>query len=100
MAIEAASWVGQPRIKGSTESVRMFLLTFSMIGLQFAWGTEVRSTTKTVASDGISDREHLDDLLYAIPTLSWHVQEQDEPRVDRRTIVWSYNTADYWDDVG
>jgi hypothetical protein len=30
----AASWVGQPAIKGSTESMRMALLTFSLIGLQ------------------------------------------------------------------
>lgn len=30
----AASWAGQPAIKGSTESVRMALLTFSLIGLQ------------------------------------------------------------------
>lgn len=30
----AASWAGQPSIKGSTESMRMALLTFSLIGLQ------------------------------------------------------------------
>ncbi len=30
----AASWAGQPAIKGSTESMRMALLTFSLIGLQ------------------------------------------------------------------
>ena len=29
-----ASWAGQPAIKGSTESMRMALLTFSLIGLQ------------------------------------------------------------------
>ena len=40
----ATQWSGQPRIKGASESMRMFLLTFSMIGLQFAWGTEVNST--------------------------------------------------------
>ena len=73
MATEGASWVGQPRIKGSTESVRMFLLTFSMIGLQFAWGTEVRTKAYPDAAVVISDEAHLDDLLYAIPTLSWDV---------------------------
>ena len=31
---DMASWVGQPAIKGSTESVRMALLTLSLIGLQ------------------------------------------------------------------
>ncbi len=30
----AASWAGQPSIKGSTETMRMALLTFSLIGLQ------------------------------------------------------------------
>ncbi|WPH00757.1 Hypothetical protein R9X50_00358700 [Acrodontium crateriforme] len=40
MAVGGSSWVGQPRIRGSTESMQMILLTFSMIGLQFAWGTE------------------------------------------------------------
>jgi hypothetical protein len=30
----AASWAGQPSIKGSSETMRMVLLTFSLIGLQ------------------------------------------------------------------
>lgn len=30
-----ASWSGQPAIKGSTEQMRMALLTFSLVGLQF-----------------------------------------------------------------
>lgn len=33
---DMASWVGQPAIKGSTESMRMALLTLSLIGLQYA----------------------------------------------------------------
>ena len=41
MAIATTSWVGQPRIKGSTESMRMFLLTVSSLGLAFCWGTEM-----------------------------------------------------------
>lgn len=32
---DMASWVGQPAIKGSTESMRMALLTLSLIGLQY-----------------------------------------------------------------
>jgi solute carrier family 45, member 1/2/4 len=40
-------WVGQPKIKGSTESIRMFMLTFSVIGLTFAWGTEVQCYIST-----------------------------------------------------
>jgi hypothetical protein len=31
---DMASWAGQPAVKGSTESMRMLLLTFSLIGLQ------------------------------------------------------------------
>lgn len=38
---DMASWVGQPAIKGSTESMRMALLTLSLIGLQFTWGIEM-----------------------------------------------------------
>lgn len=30
----AASWAGSPHVKGSTEAVRMMLLTFSLVGLQ------------------------------------------------------------------
>jgi len=41
---DMASWVGQPAIKGSTEPMRMALLTFSLIGLQYVFsavgGTE------------------------------------------------------------
>lgn len=32
-----SSWSGQPAIKGSSESMRMALLTFSMIGLQYGY---------------------------------------------------------------
>lgn len=38
---DMASWVGQPAIKGSTDSMRMALLTLSLIGLQFTWGIEM-----------------------------------------------------------
>ncbi|KAK5166230.1 uncharacterized protein LTR77_008491 [Saxophila tyrrhenica] len=54
MAIPTLSWTGQPRIKGSTESLRMFLLTASVIGLQFAWGTELTYCTPYLLSLGMS----------------------------------------------
>lgn len=38
---DMASWVGQPHIRGSSESVRMALLTLSLVGLQFTWGIEM-----------------------------------------------------------
>jgi hypothetical protein len=34
-AANMASWSGQPTIKGSTEAMRMALLTFSLAGLQY-----------------------------------------------------------------
>ena len=43
---QAASWAGSPSIKGSTESIRMALLTFSLIGLQYKFPlARMRSTT-------------------------------------------------------
>jgi hypothetical protein len=32
-----ASWAGQPAVKGSTESMRMALLTFSLVGIQLVY---------------------------------------------------------------
>lgn len=32
---QAARWVGSPSIKGKSESMRMALLTFSLLGLQY-----------------------------------------------------------------
>lgn len=49
-----SAWVGQPRVKGSTETVRMMLLTFSMIGLQFCWGTEMAYASPYLLSLGLS----------------------------------------------
>lgn len=52
--ISASSWTGQPRIRGSTESMRLFLLTFSLIGLQFCWGTEQTYATPYLLALGLS----------------------------------------------
>ncbi|EDP52889.1 sucrose transporter, putative [Aspergillus fumigatus A1163] len=41
---QAARWVGSPSIKGKSESMRMALLTFSLLGLQFTWGIEMTFT--------------------------------------------------------
>ena len=30
-----AQWAGQPRIKGSSETMRMIMLTFSLVGIQY-----------------------------------------------------------------
>jgi len=56
-----AVWAGVPSIKGSTESSRMILLTFSLIGLQLCWGLEM--TCKSILSriktrDSQNDHTH------------------------------------------
>lgn len=48
------SWTGHPKIKGATEPIQMFLLTCSMIGLQFCWGTEMTYCTPYLLSLGLS----------------------------------------------
>lgn len=47
-------WAGRAHIRGSTESMRMLLLTISLIGLQFAWGTEMTYATPYLLSLGLS----------------------------------------------
>ncbi|KAL9586360.1 MAG: hypothetical protein Q9203_003887 [Teloschistes exilis] len=51
---QAASWVGTPSIKGSTESVRMALLTYSLVGLQFTWGIEMTYCTPYLLQLGLT----------------------------------------------
>ncbi|KAF2207139.1 hypothetical protein CERZMDRAFT_51713 [Cercospora zeae-maydis SCOH1-5] len=48
------SWTGQSRIRGGSEAMRMFLLTFSLIGLQFCWGTEQTYATPYLLALGLS----------------------------------------------
>ncbi|KAI9806828.1 MAG: hypothetical protein M1833_002485 [Piccolia ochrophora] len=50
----AASWVGSPSIRGSSESLRMGLLTFSMVGLQFTWGIELTYCTPYLLELGLT----------------------------------------------
>ncbi|KAI1617716.1 major facilitator superfamily domain-containing protein [Exophiala viscosa] len=50
----SASWSGNPSIKGSTESMRMVLLTFCLIGLQFTWGTEMTYGTPYLLQLGLT----------------------------------------------
>ncbi|KIX02895.1 uncharacterized protein Z518_08838 [Rhinocladiella mackenziei CBS 650.93] len=49
-----ALWSGTPSIKGSTEAVRMCLLTFSLIGLQFTWGIEMTYGTPYLLQLGLT----------------------------------------------
>ncbi|KAK4996852.1 hypothetical protein LTR66_003639 [Elasticomyces elasticus] len=49
-----AQWSGTASIKGSTESVRMALLTLSLVGLQFTWGTEMTYCTPYLLALGLT----------------------------------------------
>ncbi|KAJ5549262.1 hypothetical protein N7513_006496 [Penicillium frequentans] len=51
---QAARWAGTPFIKGKSESTRMMLLTFSLVGLQFTWGTEMTYCTPYLLQLGLT----------------------------------------------
>ncbi|KKK12080.1 hypothetical protein P175DRAFT_094859 [Aspergillus ochraceoroseus IBT 24754] len=51
---QAARWVGSPSIKGRTESMRMALLTFGLLGLQFTWGIEMTYCTPYLLQLGLT----------------------------------------------
>ncbi|KAL4926953.1 putative sucrose transporter [Aspergillus undulatus] len=51
---QAARWVGSPSIKGKTESMRMALLTTSLLGLQFTWGIEMTYCTPYLLQLGLT----------------------------------------------
>ncbi|CAG8922420.1 unnamed protein product [Penicillium salamii] len=50
----AARWAGTPSIKGRNESTRMALLTLSLVGLQFTWGTEMTYCTPYLLQLGLT----------------------------------------------
>ncbi|KAI0383966.1 MFS general substrate transporter [Hypomontagnella monticulosa] len=47
-------WIGQPSIKGSTEAVRMSLLTLNTVGITFVWGVEQTYCTPYLLSLGLT----------------------------------------------
>ncbi|KAL2835094.1 hypothetical protein BDW59DRAFT_137098 [Aspergillus cavernicola] len=51
---QAARWAGSPSIRGRTESMRMALLTFSLLGLQFTWGIEMTYCTPYLLQLGLT----------------------------------------------
>lgn len=50
----AAEWSGTPHIRGTSEALRMILLTFSLIGLQLTWSLEQTYCTPYLLSLGMS----------------------------------------------
>ncbi|KAJ6162424.1 hypothetical protein N7485_010654 [Penicillium canescens] len=51
---QTARWAGTPSIKGRSEATRMALLTFSLVGLQFTWGTEMTYCTPYLLQLGLT----------------------------------------------
>ncbi|KAJ4272059.1 hypothetical protein NW762_000769 [Fusarium torreyae] len=49
-----ASWSGQPAIRGSSEAVRMVLLSFVTIGITFTWGIEMTYCTPYLLNLGLT----------------------------------------------
>lgn len=49
-----SSWAGQPSVKGSSEVMRMMLLTFSSVGMTFTWGIEMTYCTPYLLSLGLT----------------------------------------------
>ncbi|KAK0753997.1 major facilitator superfamily domain-containing protein [Schizothecium vesticola] len=49
-----STWSGQPSIKGSSETVRMMLLTCISVGITFTWGVEMTYCTPYLLSLGLS----------------------------------------------
>ncbi|KAF2715285.1 sucrose transport protein-like protein [Pleomassaria siparia CBS 279.74] len=47
-------WAGTPKIKGSSEAMRMALLTASLIGLQFTWNVEMTYCTPYLLELGLT----------------------------------------------
>lgn len=57
---DMASWAGQPAIKGSSETMRMALLTFSLIGVQYVfcsascpWGSRDQVADEVMCGIGL-----------------------------------------------
>ncbi|KAJ9628654.1 hypothetical protein H2203_002556 [Taxawa tesnikishii (nom. ined.)] len=67
MASQSAQWVGLPHIKGSTESLRMALLTCSLIGLQYVPPFFTRSI---LSPPGLCERSSTLAYLYPVIQLS------------------------------
>ncbi|RKF63138.1 General alpha-glucoside permease [Erysiphe neolycopersici] len=47
-------WRDESSVKGSSESMRMALLTFSLVGIQFTWGIEMTYCTPYLLSLGLT----------------------------------------------
>jgi hypothetical protein len=53
-----AQWTGTPSVKGSTESMRMALLTASLIGLQYAPSPAANSRSRNALANRMASDSH------------------------------------------
>ncbi|KAK3330224.1 major facilitator superfamily domain-containing protein [Apodospora peruviana] len=49
-----STWLGQPSVKGSSETMRMFFLTCVSVGITFTWGVEMTYCTPYLLSLGLT----------------------------------------------
>ncbi|KAK1778809.1 hypothetical protein QBC45DRAFT_413009 [Copromyces sp. CBS 386.78] len=52
--VEMSTWRGTPSVKGSTETMRMLLLTCVSVGITFTWGVEMTYCTPYLLSLGLT----------------------------------------------
>ncbi|KAJ2994347.1 hypothetical protein NUW58_g1583 [Xylaria curta] len=80
-------WLGQPSIKGSSESSRMALLTLSTIGITFVWGVEQTYCTPYLLSLGLT-KSKTSLVWIAGPLSGLIVQPIVGTVADRSTSKW------------
>ncbi|KAI9791045.1 MAG: hypothetical protein M1833_001706, partial [Piccolia ochrophora] len=80
-------WEATPRIKASTESGRMALLTFSLIGLQFTWGFEMTYFTPYLLQLGLA-KSQTSLVWIAAPLSGLIVQPLIGVASDSSTLRW------------
>ena len=122
MLPQEASWSGTPSIKGSTEAIRMLLLTFSMIGVSCVKRSPPKPCTRQQHSELTFELfpqlhlGHRDDMSVLLPRIRrsnrarsvlnrarcrWHAlppqaRPDQEPHLgglDRRPAVWPARAA-------
>ncbi|KAF2811230.1 sucrose transport protein-like protein [Mytilinidion resinicola] len=82
-----SQWSGTPAIKGSTESMRMALLTLVLVGLQFTWGIEMTYCTPYLLQLGLT-KSRISLVWVAGPLSGLIMQPVVGVIADRSTSKW------------
>ncbi|KAF2128527.1 sucrose transport protein SUC2 [Dothidotthia symphoricarpi CBS 119687] len=80
-------WSGTPSIKGSSESMRMALLTTSLVGLQFTWNVEMTYCTPYLLELGLT-KSNISLVWVAGPLSGLIMQPIVGVVADRTTSRW------------